>query len=584
MNPFLLPVHHTPTKNVTVRRLLLVAVSLISVVAVTLPRPASASTAGWTDSELVPTSSTDSQVNAVSCVSDSFCVAGGRTETYGETKAFLSTFDGKSWTDHPADAAADTGSNSTVLTVSCLSRNFCVAGGYDKDATGNHHAFISMYNGTVWTDREVAGQLNGGGWAAVFSVSCTSRTACVAGGYYFDHSGNNQSQAFVSVYNGSTWVDHEVAGSLNAGNSAWLNSVSCTTATSCAGGGFYTDGNGNRQAFVTVYNGSTWVDHEVVGSLDVGAGQDGATVTSVSCGSPTLCVAGGSYTAGSDINHYLVHAFVSVYNGKTWVGLDVASSLNQGQSASVNSVTCTSATSCVAGGVYTDINNVSQAFVSVFDGKVWTDTELAGSLNVGGRAQVNSVSCASASACVASGFDRDGDGGYQAFASMYDGKMWADNAVAGSLNVGQRATSYSVTCVITGFCVTGGYYQTAMYQHQAFASFSRLSAAPTSAMPTIYFAFGSSGLDDAAKRSVKTVAKYVVARHQSVVTLAGFTDPVGPASYNRRLAAARAVAVRDYLTTQLRSLGENGVGYVIHAMGITNSGPTYASDRKVTIR
>ena len=121
MNPFLLPVHHTPTTNVTMRRLLLVAVSLISVVAVTLPRPASASTAGWTDSELVPTNSTDSQVNAVSCVSDSFCVAGGRTETYGETKAFLSTFDGKSWTDHPADAAADTGSNSTVLTVSCLS-------------------------------------------------------------------------------------------------------------------------------------------------------------------------------------------------------------------------------------------------------------------------------------------------------------------------------------------------------------------------------------------------------------------------------------------------------------------------------
>lgn len=584
MNPFLLLAHHAPTKNVTVRRLLLVAVSLISVVAVTLPRPASASTAGWTDSELVPTNSTDSQVNAVSCVSDSFCVAGGRTATYGETKAFLSTFDGKSWTDHPADAAADTGSNSTVLTVSCLSRNFCVAGGYDKDATGNHHAFVSMYNGTVWTDREVAGQLNGGGWAAVFSVSCTSRTACVAGGYYFDHSGKNQSQAFVSIYNGNTWVDHEVAGSLNAGNIAWLNSVSCSTATSCAGGGFYTDGNGNRQAFVTVYNGGTWVDHEVVGSLDVGAGQDGATVTSVSCGSPTLCVAGGSYTAGSDINHYLVHAFVSVYNGKIWVDHDIASSLNQGQSASVKSVTCTSATSCVVGGVYTDNNNVSQAFVSVYDGKVWDDTEVVGSWNVGNRAQVNSLSCASASSCVAGGFLRDGNGGGQAFASKYDGKMWADNEVAGSLNVGQRATTMAVSCVITGFCVVGGYYQSASYQHQAFVSFSTLPTGPTRAMPSIYFASGSCALDDAAKNSLTTVAKYVVARHQSVVTLAGFTDSVGSASYNRRLAAARAVAVREYLTAQLRSLGENGVGYVIHAIGITHSGATDASDREVTIR
>ena len=77
----------------------------------------------------------------------------------------------------------------------------------------------------TWTDAQVAGALNASRSAIVHHVSCTSATSCVAGGYYTDSKGN---QAFVSVLSGTTWTDTELAGALNTGGSAAVNSVSCT--------------------------------------------------------------------------------------------------------------------------------------------------------------------------------------------------------------------------------------------------------------------------------------------------------------------------------------------------------------------
>jgi len=42
------------------------------------------------------------------------------------------------------------------------------------------------------------------------------------------------------VFNGTTWTDAEVAGALNTSDAAQVNSVSCTSATFCVAGGYYT--------------------------------------------------------------------------------------------------------------------------------------------------------------------------------------------------------------------------------------------------------------------------------------------------------------------------------------------------------
>jgi hypothetical protein len=70
-----------------------------------------------------------------------------------------------------------------------------------------------------WSDKEIASTLNfpvNGSATRVNSVSCTSNNFCVAGGSYTDK--NENQQAFLSVYNGSRWSDIKAAVALNLSN------------------------------------------------------------------------------------------------------------------------------------------------------------------------------------------------------------------------------------------------------------------------------------------------------------------------------------------------------------------------------
>jgi len=65
-----------------------------------------------------------------------------------------------------------------------------------------------------------------------------------------------------------------------------------------------------------------------------------------------------------------------------------------------------------------------------------------------------------------------------------------------------------------------------------------------------HFAFGDATLRDEDKPLLDDFAK-VISQHRSdaVITVEGFTDPAGSASYNKRLGLKRAEAVRDYLVS-----------------------------------
>ena len=433
----------------------------------------------------------------------------------------------------------------------------------------------------LWTDTEIATSFNFGNSAYVASVSCTSDTFCVAGGVSMRSRGIYH--AFVSVYNGNTWVDQEVVGLLNLGGFGIVNSVSCTSSTSCVAVGQYIDIFNHSQAFVSVYNGSDWVNQEVAGSLNVGGL---ALLDSVSCHTSTFCVAGGQYWEAS--NHW--QAFVSVYNGSDWVNQEVAGSINLGGRGIVNSVSCTSSTSCVAGGSYRDSSNYQQAFVSVYNGGTWVDQEVAGLLSVGKSAVLRSVSCASSTSCVAGGSYVDSSNNQQAFVSVYNGSTWVDQEVAGSLNVGGDALLSSVSCPTSAFCIAGGQYTDSSLNGQAFTSISTLhSPTTTTSRPVtparvsgaVYFASGSSSLTVSTKHTLNTLATQIVSQSQSSVNLNGYTSSseVRPAV----LSLQRANSVKNFLKSKLISLGDTHITFVVHGRGVTRSGSSFAKDRKVTL-
>ncbi|WP_114373765.1 OmpA family protein [Elioraea thermophila] len=64
---------------------------------------------------------------------------------------------------------------------------------------------------------------------------------------------------------------------------------------------------------------------------------------------------------------------------------------------------------------------------------------------------------------------------------------------------------------------------------------------------TVFFAIGSSALDDRARAAIRRAAGQIVAQHKDHVCLIGRASPTGSPQANERLAAARVRAVTDAL-------------------------------------
>jgi hypothetical protein len=109
----------------------------------------------------------------------------------------------------------------------------------------------------------------------------------------------------------------------------------------------------------------TWQSaEEVPGTAALNAYSDGtAVVESVSCASAGNCVVGGSYQPGSGS----IQAFVDSEVNGTWQSAEQVpgtATLNAGDSAAVDSVSCGSAGNCSAVGTYTNSSGYVEGFVS----------------------------------------------------------------------------------------------------------------------------------------------------------------------------------------------------------------------------
>src|SRR5215469_15473120 len=85
----------------------------------------------------------------------------------------------------------------------------------------------------------------------------------------------------------------------------------------------------------------------------------------------------------------------------------------------------------------------------------------SGALNKGGRAEIASVSCASAGNCSAGGFYRTGNFKTEAFVVSEKGGTWGraiEVPGSGALNTQGFAAIDSVSCTSGGNCTAGGYF------------------------------------------------------------------------------------------------------------------------------
>ena len=217
-----------------------------------------------------------------------------------------------------------------------------------------------------------------------------------------------------------------------------LTSVSCVSASNCVAVGSA----GSFQVSTTLamaWNGTEW---STMSTPNNGSNE----LLSVSCVSASSCVAvGGAGTPFSGTT------LAMVWNGSTWSAVS-SPSPSPGSNNKLMSVSCTSASNCVAVG-FSGMMNQETTLAMVWDGSEWSivSSPNPGTGFVGNK--LNSVTCLSASSCVAVGSTSQGGLG-QTLVMSWDGSTWS---VVSSPNSGQSGNALnSVSCVSATNCVAAG--------------------------------------------------------------------------------------------------------------------------------
>ena len=297
-----------------------------------------------------PSPTLNSKFNGISCTSTTSCIAVGGAYSGGVWSTLVEKWDGSSWSIETSANSAPTESN-VLNAVSCVSASFCVLVGHYVNSS--YQTLIEVWDGSAAVMQTSANTspsedniLNG--------VSCLSATSCVAVGY---HSNGSVAQTLSESWNGSVW-SIDLSASVPSSTQQILNGVSCTSATSCFAVGLYFDGS-VYLPLIEMWDGSSWS----VQALPLVSANGGFT-PAVSCVSATSCVVTGSTIDGGFVRSTLV----ATWDGSAW---SVVTSPNGpgGGNNFVNGVSCASAWSCVGVGSFYDGNN-DQTLVLSLSGPV----------------------------------------------------------------------------------------------------------------------------------------------------------------------------------------------------------------------
>jgi hypothetical protein len=317
--------------------------------------------------------------------------------------------------------------------------NDCVAVGYYEahidDFYYSMRTLVETWNGTVWSVSKTPNQSPRDN--ELLGVSCTSVNACTAVGGWEPVAGPSQ-RTLVETWNGTSW---HVAPSANGeSRNEWLNSVSCLSAADCVAVGETSNPRNLIQTLSEVWNGATWT---IVPTPDVQAPgvKKNNALSTVSCSSPTHCAAVGYYVRPNRNTAALIES----WNGTDW-SVTAPHVGTMDEVVALDGTLCTTSSSCIAVGVEGPI-----PIMDIWNGARWTAGTTAEN---SGDDVLETVSCALPSWCAAVGY-ADFGGELQTLAETEDGPTWS---IESSPNVASQSNLlYGVSCTSASACVAVGY-------------------------------------------------------------------------------------------------------------------------------
>lgn len=235
-----------------------------------------------------PIGGTESQLYGVSCSSKSACTAVGDYVKDGTVVALAERWNGTKWslqrTPNP------TGNRSSELEgVFCTSKDLCTAVGWLDSSSRGRYAPLTLaerWNGTSWSLQTTPNA--GGAENVLYGISCTSKSACTAAGYSRRYGATTR--ALAARWNGTTWSLQTLRPPV--GTPSELKGVSCTSKNACTAVGFYAGvPSSPSRALVERWNGTKWSFQ----STPLPTGNTSSELEGVACSSTSVCTAVGDY-------------------------------------------------------------------------------------------------------------------------------------------------------------------------------------------------------------------------------------------------------------------------------------------------
>jgi outer membrane protein OmpA-like peptidoglycan-associated protein len=553
------------------------------------------------------------QINGISCVTTSLCVAVGNTSTGDQP--FVLIGNPATWTVAQATLLppqTDSG-RGTLSAVTCTGTDtlWCVAVGTDQQ---RGEAMWLYGNPSTWTSSDYqllpispSDSENNFTEGSLDAVSCTSETFCVAVGQVLVESraatlrhsstaSEVQGTSLLTVVgdpnpndDSPTWSpDNAYTMSTSSGN---LAGVSCTSESFCVAVGGDEDGNpiyltGDPTGWSDPALYNVLQDPALYNVLQLGENfggyeySGGGELSAVDCTSQTWCVG-----VGQD-NDYQPLAVMG--DPTTWDATDAQeiSLTTPATEAYLASVSCTAQDVCVT--------------VGSFDSRDYQD-----------ELRHTSATSRTALAATAGPFTAwispaATPPTYSAPAPVLYPVTYLPGGGTGtpptqaSLNAGATFTVASASSLTyTGETFTGWSDGTTVYQPGATytmpaapvtltAQWTPLPTSPSSVTKPllrteVLFPFNKYYLTAQAKKQLDAFAKKIKQATVTSFTVVGSTDLFGSEGYNIPLSEHRAHAVSAYLTAQLSLLGVNDVVFHDTWIGILKTQPTYTQNRRTVV-